>query len=190
MKVLVAYASKYGSTKAIAERIAGKISERGSSVDAMPVKAVQDVSGYDAYVVGSALYILDWMKDAKTFVDRNREFLASRPLWLFSSGPISPGTTDMQGRDARTTCAKKEIMALKDELHARDHHVFWGALDKKKLALPERLIASMPAFPGTEGDFRDWNEIDAWSATIAEELVAAREVPESRPLETTTASRL
>lgn len=174
MKILVAYASKYGSTKAIAERIAGKIRESGLAVDAMPVKAVNDVSGYDAFVVGSALYILDWMKDAKTFVDRNREILATRPLWLFSSGPISPGTTDMQGRDARTTCAKKEVLALKDELNARDHHIFWGALDKKKLSIPERLIASVPAFPGTEGDFRDWNEIDQWAATLADDIAAIR----------------
>lgn len=175
MKVLVAYASKYGSTKAIAERIAGKIREGGITVDAIPAKTVDDVGGYDAFVLGSALYILDWMKDAKTFVERHRDILATRPLWLFSSGPISPGTTDMQGRDARTTCAKKEVMALKDELRARDHHIFWGALDKKKLSIPERLIASVPAFPGTEGDFRDWNEIDQWAMTVAQEIAAARQ---------------
>ena len=175
MKVLLAYASKYGSTKAIAERIASKIRETGVTIDAVPAKQVDDASGYDAYIVGSALYILDWMKEAKEFVERNRTLLVSKPLWLFSSGPISPGTTDMQGRDSRTTCAKKEVFALTEELHAREHHIFWGALDKKKLRIPERLIASMPAFPGTEGDFRDWNEIEAWAMTIAAALAAIRE---------------
>ena len=170
MRVLVAYASKYGSTKAIAERIAATIRERGVSVDAVAAKDVRDAGGYDAFVVGSALYILDWMKDAKAFVERNRALLSTRPLWLFSSGPISPGTTDMQGRDARTTCAKKEVMALGDELHTRDHHIFWGALDREKLRLPDRLIAAMPAFPGTAGDFRDWNEVTTWATGVAEEL--------------------
>lgn len=178
MRVLVVYASKYGSTKAIAERIADKIRERGLSVDALAAKAVDDADGYDAFVVGSALYILDWMKDAKTFVERNRSLLAARPLWLFSSGPISPGTTDVQGRDARSTCAKKEVMALGDELHARDHHIFWGALRRDKLRIPDRLIASMPAFPGTAGDFRDWNEIETWAAGVADALAA---IAEPRP---------
>ncbi|HEY6959171.1 MAG TPA: flavodoxin domain-containing protein, partial [Candidatus Limnocylindria bacterium] len=116
MKVLLAYASRYGSTKAIAERIGSKIRETGITIEVVPAKQVDDASGYDAYIVGSALYILDWMKDAKEFVERNRALLISRPLWLFSSGPISPGTSDMQGRDSRTTCAKKEVMALAEEL--------------------------------------------------------------------------
>jgi menaquinone-dependent protoporphyrinogen oxidase len=80
------------------------------------------------------------------------------------------GSTDAQGRDVRASAVRQEIADLKESFAARDHHVFFGALDRSKLRLGDRLIAAMPVFPGSEGDFRDWHEIDAWSTTIGEEL--------------------
>lgn len=170
MKVLVAYATRYGATEGIAQRIAANLAEQGLSADARRVDAVHDVDGYDAFVVGSAVYIGAWVKDAIQFVERNRPALSTHPLWLFSSGPIGPETTDAQGRDTRSSAVRKDVADLKESLSARDHHVFFGALDRSRLHLPDRLIAAMPVFPGTEGDFRDWDEIDAWSKVIAEEL--------------------
>jgi len=170
MNVLVAYATKYGATEGIAKRIAAKLAEQGLSVDARRVETVDDVRGYDAFVVGSAVYIGSWLKVAVEFVERNRPVLSTRPLWIFSSGPIGVGTTDAQGRDVRASAVRKEVIDLKESLAARDHHVFFGAFDRSKLGIGDRLIAAMPAFPGSEGDFRDWNEIDAWSTAIAEEL--------------------
>jgi menaquinone-dependent protoporphyrinogen oxidase len=170
MNVLVAYATKYGATKGIAQRIAARLAEAGLSVEARPVDTVSDAGRYDAFVVGSAVYIGSWLKDAVQFVERNRPVLSTRPLWIFSSGPIGAATTDAQGRDVRTSAVRKEVVDLKDSLAARDHHVFFGAFDRSKLHIGDRLIAAMPAFPGSEGDFRDWNEIDAWSKAIAEEL--------------------
>lgn len=173
MKVLVAYATKYGSTEAIAKRIAANLAKQGLSVDARRVATVDDVRGYDAFVVGSAVYIGSWLKDATAFVERNQPVLSTRPLWIFSSGPIGVGTTDAQGRDVRASAVRREVVDLKESLAARDHHVFFGALDRSKLRIGDRLITAMPAFPGTEGDFRDWDEIDEWSNTIAEELANA-----------------
>jgi menaquinone-dependent protoporphyrinogen oxidase len=173
MKVLVAYATKYGATEAIAERIAAKLGAHGLAVDACRVDAVRDAGGYDAFVVGSAVYMGSWLKDAIKFVERNRPILSTRPVWLFSSGPVNAGTTDAQGRDLRVGAVRREVADLKESLGARDHRVFFGALDRGKLRIPDRWIAAVPAFPGSEGDFRDWNEIDAWSTAIAEELTAA-----------------
>jgi len=173
MKLLVAYASKYGATEGIAKRIAAKLTEQGLSVDARRVESVDDVSGYDAFVVGSAVYIGSWLRDAVQFVERNQPVLSTRPLWIFSSGPIGAATTDAQGRDVRTSAVRREVIDLKESLAARDHHVFFGAFDRSKLGIGDRLIAAMPAFPGSEGDFRDWNEIDAWSTAIAEALSSA-----------------
>lgn len=181
MRVLVAYATKYGATEGIAKRIAAKLEERGLAVDVHRTDAAPDLAGYDAFVVGSAVYIGSWRKDAAQFIERNRPILVTHPLWLFSSGPISPGPTDAQGRDLRAGAVGKDAAALKDDLHARDHHVFFGALDRSKLNIPDRLIVAMPAFPGAEGDFRDWDEIDAWSAAIADGLAALpREVAAAR----------
>jgi len=98
MSVLVAYASRHGSTRGIAERIAERLRVDGLDVDVRPVAGVDDVSAYDAFVVGAAVYMFHWLKDATSFVQRNREFLAARPTWLFSSGPIGTDLVDKDGR--------------------------------------------------------------------------------------------
>ena len=170
MKVLIAYASKYGATTEIVQRMAARLTERGLEVQALPAGAVDDLTGYDAFIVGSAVYIGAWLKDATRFVERNRAILAVHPLWLFSSGPISQDTHDDAARKLREGAVKKEIAGLATSLGARDHHVFFGALDRGKLRVPDKWFASIPAFPGSEGDFRDWDEIDAWSTAVAEAL--------------------
>lgn len=172
MKVLVTYASKYGSTRQIAERIAETLRGTGLTVEIQRADKVSEVGTYDAFVVGSAVYYGSWMKDAAAFVLDNAEVLATHPTWLFSSGPISAGATDSQGRDLRVTSEPKQVAEFKAAISPRDHRIFWGALDRRKLGFADRLVASMPAFPGAEGDFRDWTDVAAWASTIATQLAA------------------
>ncbi len=173
MKILVAYATRYGSTREIAERIAETLRARGHEAEARPVKAAGDPSGYDAFVVGSAVYFGSWLKEATQFVRRNQALLAGRPVWLFSSGPISAEATDARGRNLRQEAEPKEIAEFRRTLEPLDHRVFFGQLDRGRLGLMHWLVASMPAFPGSEGDFRDWNDIETWAADIARELASA-----------------
>ena len=109
-----------------------------------------------------------WMKAARRFAHRNRDTLADRPLWLFSSGPVGTETTNEDGRDVREVSGPKELPELVQELGPRDHHVFYGAVDHSKLG--KGLIDRMTAKWMPEGDYRDWDEIDAWAAGIAREL--------------------
>jgi menaquinone-dependent protoporphyrinogen oxidase len=171
LRVLVAYASRYGSTAGIAERIAAKLQAEGLDAEAKPVKSARDIDGYGAFVIGSAAFIGSWMKEASDFVRRNRSLLSGRPVWLFSSGPVGTKTTDAQGRDVREASVPKEIAEFAD-LMPRDHRVFFGALDRKKLTGAHRLMSLVPASKTImiEGDFRDWGEIEAWAAMIAHEL--------------------
>lgn len=173
MTVLVAYASKHGATQQIAERIAEKLRERGHEADVRPVKASGDLTGYDAFVIGSAVYFGSWLKEATQFVRRNQAILVSRPVWLFSSGPIGPCSTDDQGRDLAEEATPKEIAEFAESLKPREHRVFFGKLDRDSLGFVGRLVASMPAFPGVEGDFRDWATIESWAGHIAQELMPA-----------------
>ena len=172
MAVLVAYASKYGATQGIAEHIAEKLRAAGHEAEARPVSAAGDISGYDAYVIGSAVYLGSWLKEATEFVRRNRAVLASRPVWLFSSGPLGTETRDAQGRDLREAAVPKEIAEFRETIAPRDHRVFFGAFDRSKVGLAHRLIAMMPAGRALlpEGDFRDWKDIDAWAESIAHDL--------------------
>jgi menaquinone-dependent protoporphyrinogen oxidase len=176
MNVLVAYASRHGSTAGIAERIAAGLREAGLSAEAVPVAQATDVEGYDAFVVGAAAYMFHWLKDATRFVKRHHRLLAERPVWLFSSGPLGTDLVDEDGRDVLDATRPKEFDELRDLVHPRAERVFFGAWDPDAppIGLGERLVRHMPAAPDIPpGDFRDWEAIEAWAAGIAHELLAA-----------------
>jgi len=176
MKAIVAYASKYGSTRGIAEFVAEKLQQRGILAEVRDVEAVYDLGGFDAVVIGSGVYMGHWMKEATEFVRRNRAILANRQVWLFSSGPLSTEAKDAQGRELRVVAEPKEIAELRETINPRDHRVFFGAFDRSKVGFKDRMASKMPAvralFP--EGDFRDWNEIEAWAISIARALEASK----------------
>jgi len=177
MRVLIVHASRYGSTQGIAERIAATLAQHGIETTVKPVRDARDPAQYDAVVIGSAAYYFHWLKTAAAYVRRYRSALAERPVWLFSSGPLGTKLTDDQGRDAREMTVPKEIAEFRETIHPRDHRVFFGALRAKKLGLFHRIIFNMPANRAQnflpDGDFRDWNDIDAWADTIAESLQAS-----------------
>ena len=174
MRVLVVYASRHGATEGIADRIASALGRRSIEVGLRPAGDRPEVAGWDAVVVGSAAYAFHWLKDATQFVRRNRSELASRPVWLFSSGPIGTDTTDAKGRDVRDAAEPREFAEFRDAIHPRGEAVFFGAYDPeaKPIGFMERVTRLMPAARNAPpaGDFRDWAAIDAWAGTIADEL--------------------
>jgi menaquinone-dependent protoporphyrinogen oxidase len=172
MRVLVVYGSKYGSTQGIAERIAGKLIETGHQSAAVPVESAGRLEGYDAFVIGSAAYMGSWLKEPAEFVRRNKAILSTRPVWLFSSGPLGRESTDQHGRDLRETSVPKEIAEFNGSIIPRDHHVFFGAADHTKFSIAHRLVYAMPAIRKVlmDGDYRDWKEIDGWAESIAKAL--------------------
>ncbi|MCO5175443.1 MAG: hypothetical protein M9890_00465 [Thermomicrobiales bacterium] len=172
MRILVAYASKHGATAGIADRIGMELRCAGSDVDVLPIDEVGAVEQYDAYVIGSAVYVGSWMKLGLKFVQQHAPVLSARPLWLFSSGPLGSGTTDDEGNDLRETTRPKQHAELEALLRPREHRIFFGALDRSGFGLSERLIAAMPGSDKLlpEGDFRDWADIEAWAQDIAAAL--------------------
>ena len=176
MKAVVVYASKYGSTRRIAEFIAERLRHEGTQAEARPADAVHNPGDYDAIVVGSAVYMMRWLKEAVEFVRRNRAVLANRPVWLFSSGPL--------GSDASVNDPKlepKEIAEFREAIDPRDHRVFFGALDAGKLGFAHQMMRKLPAARAMlpEGDFRNWKEIEAWASSIARALEAPQSASES-----------
>jgi menaquinone-dependent protoporphyrinogen oxidase len=165
VKILVAYASKHGSTTGIAEGIAARLRAADHEVDVGPVAEVADVGTYDAYVIGSAVYYGSWMKEATAFVESNTAWLARRPVWLFSSGPVGPAAP----------ADPKELPALRQAIAPLDHRVFYGALDRHHLSIGERIVVGAVKAP--DGDYRDWERIDAWADEIALEIAKPEAVP-------------
>jgi menaquinone-dependent protoporphyrinogen oxidase len=165
MTVLVAAASRHGATGEIADRIGADLAERGIDVEVRGLRDVKDVRGYDAVVLGSAIYLGKWMKEAVRFVDDHAGELAARPTWLFGSGSI---TGDPPIGDDPNAIRPSLVEKLVSSTHAREHKLFGGKLDSSELGLAERLPVRMAR--GREGDWRDWQAVDAWAAVIANEL--------------------
>lgn len=176
MRVLIAYATRHGATKGIAERIAERLGTHGIDADARPAGGIGDADRYDAFIVGAAAYMSHWLREATAFVERNREVLALRPTWLFSSGPIGTERVDKAGRDVLETTVPQEFARLETRIRPRGEMVFFGALDPqaKPIGIAEHLMRLVPAGRDAlpKGDFREWDVIDAWADEVA---VALRE---------------
>jgi menaquinone-dependent protoporphyrinogen oxidase len=175
MRALVAYATKYGATEGIAQRIGAVLRDHGLDVDVRNCTELDRVSGYDVYVVGSAVYEFNWRKAARRFVKRNTDELAARPVWLFASGPVGTEQVDKSGHDVLTGAEPKQFTTYADVLHPRGMQVFRGAYVHDKLRGPDRVFAWMPAIRDIlpEGDFREWPVIEAWAASVADALQPA-----------------
>ncbi|NLF02397.1 MAG: flavodoxin [Anaerolineales bacterium] len=167
-KLLVAYGSKYGATREIAERIGKVLAEAGLAVTVASAADVDSVSAYDAVVLGSGVYAGQWRKEAAALLQGQESALAARPVWLFSSGPTS------QGDPATLTSGwliPDGLKPVAERIKPRDITIFHGALNKSKLNLIEKLMMKMMKAP--YGDFRDWAAISAWAQSIAAAVQSA-----------------
>ena len=165
MNVLVAYSSKYGATAEIAEKIGEVLVGSGLRAEVLPVGKVKDVGAYQAVVLGSAVYIGQWQKDAVAFLEANEKLLAERPVWFFSSGPTGEGDPVELMKGWRFPEA---LQPIAERIQPREIVFFHGELDMNKLNLPEKLI--IKGIKAPVGDFRDWAAISAWAEGIAEAL--------------------
>jgi len=165
IQVLVAYATKYGATAEIAEKIGQVLRQAGLRTDVLPVNRVSDLTPYKAVVLGSALYIGQWRKEAATFLRANEKALAERPVWLFSSGPTGEGDPVALTQGWHFP---KSLQPIADRIRPRGITVFHGALDMKRLNPIEKWAINNVKAPF--GDFRDWEAITSWAAAIADAL--------------------
>jgi menaquinone-dependent protoporphyrinogen oxidase len=160
---LVTYASKYGATKEIAEKIGEVLQKSDFSVDLAPVESVKDLSPYKAVVLGAALYVGKWHKPGFDFLKTNEIALAGKQVWIFQSGPSGEGDpVVLVGGQS----LPPEIKAITDRIHPRDIALFHGNIDEKKVNFMERMaVKNIVKKPF--GDYRDWNMIAAWAGKIA-----------------------
>lgn len=162
MRILVSASSKHGSTGEIAARIGEVIEAQGLDVTVAEPEQVDQIDGYAAVVLGSAVYAGHWLAPAKEL--GARVGAAGIPhVWLFSSGPI--------GEPAKPEEEPVDVADVMSATNAIGHMVFSGKLDKSKLNFGERAIIA--AFHATYGDFRRWDEVEAWAKGVSDELTAA-----------------
>ena len=161
MRLLVAYASKYGSTAEIADVIGKELRKREYEVDVRAVDHVGNLDGYDGFVIGSGVYAGSWMKPAAKFLRSNQELLTTRPVWLFSSGPTGQGDPN-ELMDGWTF--PENLEKVRAAIEPKDVILFHGNLDPDKLNFAERMIVK--SVRATVGDYRDWLVIRGWARRI------------------------
>jgi len=164
IKVLVAYGTKMGGTKGIAETIGDELVRDGIEAEVRDAAAVQDLKGYDAAVIGSAIYANRWRPEAIRLLSLADRGIPMR-VWLFQSGPL--------GEDAETMQVEipKKVAQLAESLGAPRPVTFGGRVEQ---ATAKGFIAKQMAKGPNAGDFRDVARIRHWADGIAEELNAPR----------------
>lgn len=169
-RVLIAYGSKNGSTAGIADMIVDTLAAEGVTAQAHPAAQVRSVDGYDAVVLGGALYSGGWHRDARAFARRYARTLQGRPVWLFSSGPLDDSA------DTKDIPPVRQAAEAARRLGARQHVTFGGRLTEQAKGFVARAMAR-----GHLGDFRNSARIADWSRQIAEQLRTTASQPGTRP---------
>ena len=162
--VLVAYATRHGSTQEVAGAVAASLRERGLDVELQPAREVQGLERYQAIVLGTALYMFHFHKDARRFLARHRAALAERPVAIFALGPINDVEKEWQGVRAQFD---KELAKF-PWLAPVAKEVFGGKFDPAKLRFPYNLLPAHKRLPAS--DIRDWKAIHDWAGGVAGKL--------------------
>jgi menaquinone-dependent protoporphyrinogen oxidase len=159
--VLVVYATRYGSTASVARAIAERLREHGLRVDVSPAAEIGSVAGYDAVVIGGALYMGHWHRDARRFLHRHRALLTCVPVAVFGMGPVTDTQADVDGSRRQLERALLHV----PEVTPVDVAIFGGVIDPATLHFP---FSHMKAHDG-----RDWDAIDRWADGLAVQVGAA-----------------
>jgi menaquinone-dependent protoporphyrinogen oxidase len=162
--ILVAYATRYGSTQEVAEKIAATLREEGLTVDVQPVKQVRTLEGYRAVVVGAPLYMFNWLKEARNFLSRHRAALEAIQVAAFALGPTEDKEKDWQ----ETREQLEKVLAKFPWLQPVAVELFGGKFDPARLTFPYNLIPALKQMPVS--DIRDWDAIRAWANGLTEIL--------------------
>ncbi len=160
MRVLITVGSKHGGTRGVADELALDLVQEGVQVEVVAPAAVEDVTRYDAVVVGGALDAQRWHPEAQEFVLRHVEELRARPVWFFSSGPLDE-------RGTRVSVAPvPQVFVLMKKVNARGHVTFGGRLEPEAKGFFAHLLARHH-----EGDWRDHRQIRRWARALGDALL-------------------
>ncbi len=157
-KILIAYASKCGSTGEVATAIGQTLAQNGAWVDVRPLKEVTDLPGYQVVFVGSAIRVAKWLPEAAVFVSENRTILQRVPTAYFTVC-----ATMIQDIPANRAKAAGFIEPVRTVLAPAAEGYFAGKVDPKRLSFIENTMLKAKGTP--VGDFRNWDKIRDWATS-------------------------
>jgi menaquinone-dependent protoporphyrinogen oxidase len=162
-KILIAHATKAGSTGEVAEAIAEELRSGGAEVDVRPANDVKKVSAYTAVIVGSAIRMGELLSDATKFVKKHEKTLNELPVAYFVVCMTMKDDTE----ENRTT-VEAYLDPVCELVEPVDMGLFAGAINYSKLSFPARTMSK--AMKVSEGDFRDWDAIRDWTRQVHQKL--------------------
>lgn len=162
MRILVTAASRHQATTEVAQAIARTLERAHLEVVQLRPEEVGHLTAYDGVVLGSAIYSGRWLKPARDLVERTASRMRALPVWLFSTGPI--------GDPLKPDGLPVDVAPMLELSGAREHRLFGGRIDKRELGFAEKAVVRMVG--AAEGDYRPWDEIEAWAEEIATTLKA------------------
>lgn len=168
-QILVTYASKHHSTAEIAEAIAQEIRAGGHEVVLEPARSAAAADGFDAVVIGSAVYMGRWRPPARKYLKRNIDALSKMPFWIFSSGPVGEPPEDAEKQERFLEPHK--VIERAEAAGVRGHVVFGGRVPQDPGGFVEKSM--LKNTPQELQDLRDWDEIRAWAKQVAESISQA-----------------
>jgi menaquinone-dependent protoporphyrinogen oxidase len=162
-RVLVTWGSERGGTEGLARMLAEDLRRDGIDVRAGPADTVDSLRDVDAVIVGGALYMNRWHRQARRFVRRHARELCCKPVWFFSSGPLD-ATAD--SKDIPPTA---QVAMLMRRIGARGHVTFGGRLARDASGVIAQAMAKT-----RNGDWRNPERVRAWADELAQMLPTAR----------------
>lgn len=163
-KVLVCYATRYGSTAEIAMIIGEELEKAGFRVTVCEIADIKDPAEYDAVIIGSPLYMGKWLAEARDFVSRFRYSLKERPVAVFSVGySLKDRTMEhlKSGEDA--------LDAIRIFISPVDAGFFPGKVDPDLMSMTDQEVIKLSGV--TPGDFRDRELVRSFARNIGEMLL-------------------
>ena len=164
-EIIIAYETKYGATLEIAQKIGKVLADGGLGADVVSIDQISDLGPYKVIILGSAVFTGNWCEEAAKFLEANEKVLSEKTVWLFSSGPLGEGSVE---EDSKGWQFPEKLQPIADRIAPRNIAVFHGKIDKDKLSLLHKFMIKVAKVP--VGDFRRWDEINAWAKGIAETL--------------------
>jgi menaquinone-dependent protoporphyrinogen oxidase len=164
-KVLIAYATKYGSTAEVAAAIAKTFEEEGVSTELLDVRSVRDLRDYRAVVLGAPLYNARMLRAGRRFLARHRRALAEMPVAVFALGPLGSEEKDVKAPQRQLDRSLRRW----PEIHPLSTALFGGVIDQSKLRFPDRYAPPLKQFFPTT-DVRNWQAIESWAIGLLDQL--------------------
>jgi len=157
--ILLAYATRAGSTREVSDTIGKSLIEHGAFVEILPVKEVTTLAPYSAVILGSAIRAGSWLPEAIKFVKQHETELEKLPLVYFLV--CATMREDTPEHHNQVLAYLKPVRAILEPLEIG---LFAGKLDVTQLGFFAKLVVK--AMHSDQGDWRDWQAVHDWSGKI------------------------